>query len=203
LRQHLIEEIQEMDSFDARLRNLGRREGTSMADNKRKVFVVHGRNEAAKKAVFDLLRALDLSPLEWGQVTRATGSGSPFIFDILEKGFEIAQAIVVVLTPDESVEMRPELRREEADNWPRHQPRLNVLFEAGMAFMRDRKRTILVEFGPMTEASDLSGIHTLRVRRGQGVAIRQELAERLKSAGCEVNTAGQDWLTAGDFDAGL
>jgi predicted nucleotide-binding protein len=106
-----------------------------------------------------------------------------------------------VLTPDELVEMRPELRGEEGDETPRYQPRPNVLFEAGMAFMRDRSRTILVEFGPMVQASDLGGVHALRVHRGQDAAIRKQLADRLVKAGCAASTAGQDWLSAGDFDA--
>jgi hypothetical protein len=32
---------------------------------------------------------------------------------------------------------------------------------------------------------------------------RQELAQRLESAGCPVNLDGIDWHTAGDFDAAL
>ena len=76
-----------------------------------------------------------------------------------------------------------------------------MLFEAGMAFMRDRSRTILLEFGSMVQASDLSGVHALRVRRGQGAIIRKQLADRLVTAGCAVSTAGQDLLNAGDFDA--
>jgi hypothetical protein len=117
LRQHLIEEIQEMGSersLEERMenptRNLERPEKSSVSDP-RKVFVVHGRNDAARKAVFDLLLALKLWPLEWNEVASETGTGAPYIFEILQKGFEIAQAIVVVLTPDELVEMRPELQR--------------------------------------------------------------------------------------------
>jgi predicted nucleotide-binding protein len=177
-----------------------RLEHTKMSDP-RKVFVVHGRNDKARRAVFDLLRALDLWPLEWNEVASETGTGSPFIFEILQKGFEIAQAIVVILTPDELVEMRAELQNDDGDKAPRYQPRPNVLFEAGMAFMRDRSRTVLLEFGRMVQASDLSGVHALRVQKGQSTAIRKQLADRLISAGCAVSTAGQDWLNAGDFDA--
>src|SRR4051794_10064866 len=104
----------------------------------RAVFVVHGRNLAARKAVFNFLRAIELRPLEWGVVAGQTGSAAPFVFEILERGFELAQAVIIILTPDEEVTLRPMLRgAEPGDAKTRLQPRPNVLFEAGMAFMRD------------------------------------------------------------------
>jgi predicted nucleotide-binding protein len=134
----------------------------------RNVFVVYGRNELARKAVFDLLRALNLRPLEWDEIAAKAGP-APFIFEVLQKGFEIAQAVLVVLTPDELARLRPELVSEQGDRVGRYQPRPNVLFEAGMAFMRDRNRTFLVELDTSIQAihSDLSGIHTLRMGHGE------------------------------------
>jgi hypothetical protein len=173
-----------------------------MADP-RKVFVVYGRNDAARRAVVDFLRSVHLWPLEWHEVALETGSASPFIYEILEKGFEIAQAIVVILTPDEIVELRPALRSQEDDHRTRYQPRPNVLFEAGMAFMRDRKRTILLEFGSIAQASDLNGIHTLRVSKPVGPEFRSLLLDGLEAAGCAASRKGQDWLTAGNFEAGF
>jgi Single Cache domain 2 len=41
----------------------------------------------------------------------------------------------------------------------------------------------------MVKASDLSGVHALRVRRGQGTAIRKQLADGLVSAGCAASAA--------------
>jgi CAP12/Pycsar effector protein, TIR domain len=171
-----------------------------MADP-RKVFVVHGRNDAARKAVVDFLLSIHLWPLEWHEVAHETGNASPFIYEILEKGFEIAQAIIVILTPDEIVELQPALRTEEDDGRQRYQPRPNVLFEAGMAFMRDRNRTILLEFGSIAQASDLHGIHALRVARSAGAEFRSILADRLETAGCTPSRKGQNWLTAGNFEA--
>jgi predicted nucleotide-binding protein len=43
------------------------REAAQLAQtpDKRRVFVVHGRNILARDAVFELLRAIDLYPIEW------------------------------------------------------------------------------------------------------------------------------------------
>jgi hypothetical protein len=41
------------------------------------------------------------------------------------------------------------------------------------------------------------------VRLSQGAECRKDLAQRLERAGCEVNMAGTDWLSAGDFDGAL
>lgn len=77
------------------------------------------------------------------------------------------------------------------------QPRANVLFEAGIAMGRAPERTILVEIGRIRPFSDVAGMHT--VRMDGSTPRRQELAARLRDAGCEVNLDGTDWHTAGDF----
>jgi predicted nucleotide-binding protein len=50
----------------------------------RKVFVIHGRNEPARRGLFDFLRALGLEPIEWSQAIAMTGQGSPYIGDVLD-----------------------------------------------------------------------------------------------------------------------
>src|SRR5947207_9195788 len=104
------------------------------ARRRRNVFVVHGRNLQAKQAMFDFLRAIDLNPMEWGQARAATGRPTPSIGEILDAAFNIAQAFVVLLTPDEVVTLRPEYADGlgDADLSPSVQSRPNVLFEAGM-----------------------------------------------------------------------
>lgn len=165
------------------------------------MFVVYGRNLAARNAAFDFLRGIGLRPLAWDVVAGQTGSGAPFVFEILERGFEVARAVLVVLTPDEEVTLRAVLRTEPGDAKPRYQPRPNVLFEAGMAFMRNRSRTILLDFGSTDMLSDLHGVHALRVRPGAGAEMRKQLADRLRTAGCPASTEGSDWMSAGNFDA--
>ena len=43
----------------------------------REVFVVHGRNQEARRAMFEFLRAIGLYPLEWIEAVRATGKPMP------------------------------------------------------------------------------------------------------------------------------
>ncbi|MFZ1007623.1 MAG: hypothetical protein WAN65_12350, partial [Candidatus Sulfotelmatobacter sp.] len=51
---------------------------SSQSSDSRKVFVVYGRNIAARDAMFAFLRALDLDPLEWSAIVHETGKASPF-----------------------------------------------------------------------------------------------------------------------------
>lgn len=168
----------------------------------RAVFVVHGRNLNARDAVFNFLRAIDLKPLEWDAIA-AQVAGSPNIFEVLQHGFALAQAVIIILTPDEEVSLWRSLRVEERDARTRVQPRPNVLFEAGMAFMLDRKRTILLDFACRDLLSDLHGMLAIEVTSGGGAVLRQRLASRLSTAGCPVSTQGSNWLTSGDFEGAL
>lgn len=167
--------------------------------NERKVFVVHGRNSAARNGVFAFLRALGLQPMEWEQAIKITGEGSPYIGTVLDHAFSAAQAIVVLLTPDEITYLRSEYAHGEDDpeTQPSAQARPNVLFEAGMAIGRNTQRTILVELGKVREFSDVSGRHAVRL--SNDAEKRTALAERLRTAGCTVDTSGADWLSAGDL----
>ena len=170
----------------------------------RVVFVVHGRNLVSRDALFDFLRAIDLHPLEWSEAVRAAGRPSPYIGEILDGAFSRAQAVVVLLTPDDDARLRQQLW--EASESPHEtvaagQARPNVLFEAGMAMGRDERRTVLVELGSLRPFSDIAGRHTIRLDNSS--QRRQELAQRLQQSGCSVSLEGTDWHSAGDFEAAL
>jgi predicted nucleotide-binding protein len=167
----------------------------------RSVFVVHGRNEELRRAMFDFLRAIGLSPIEWSRAVSMTGTGSPYIGDVLDAAFAQAKAVVVLLTPDEVAYLQPAYgsHSDDPETQPEPQARPNVLFEAGMAFGRQPKHTILVEVGTMRPFSDVTGRNVIRMTND--MAKRQELANRLATAGCNVNVTGVDWHTAGDFTA--
>ena len=170
----------------------------------REVFVVHGRNLAARDALFEFLRALDLHPLEWAEAVSATGKPSPYIGEILDAVFSRAHAVVVLFTPDDEARLKRELRRDSDPTYETEltgQARPNVLFEAGMAMSRSQYRTVLVELGDLRPFSDLGGRHTIRL--DDSSQRRQDLAQRLEAAGCPVNSTGTDWHTAGDFDNAL
>jgi hypothetical protein len=163
------------------------------------VFVVHGRNESLRKSMFDFLRSIGLKPVEWTQAVELTGDGSPYVGQVLDAAFEHAQAVVVLLTPDEVAYMRPDIAADPLDpeTQPAMQARPNVLFEAGMAFGHNAKHTVLVEVGTMRAFSDVGGRHLVRLTNE--VKQRQALAQRLKTAGCSVDISGTDWHTVGDF----
>jgi predicted nucleotide-binding protein len=114
-----------------------------------------------------------------------TGKGAPYIGEILDAAFAAAQAIVVLMTPDEIAYLRTDYANGEDDPelTPSAQARPNVLFEAGMALGRCPDRTILVEFGKVRPFSDVGGRHALRL--DGGAESRKNLAERLATVPAE------------------
>lgn len=170
-----------------------------MENKRRQVFVVHGRNRSARDAMFEFLRSLDLQPIEWTTAISLTGKASPYIGEILDVALGQAQAIVVLMTPDEITYLRGEYAdgEDDAQTQAAAQARPNVLFEAGMAMGRNPERTVLVELGQIRPFSDVAGRHALKLSNSP--ESRRSLAGRLKTAGCAVDDSGADWLTAGNF----
>lgn len=163
------------------------------------VFVIHGRNEGARNSIFQFLRSLGLSPLEWNHAVRKTGSASPYTGDVVDEALGDAQAIVALLTPDDEAQLKEKFREpDENEELPRGQPRPNVIFEAGMAMGRKQARTVIIELGDLRGFSDIRGRHTIRLDDSK--EKRNDLAERLETAGCEVDRTGQDWLNVGSFE---
>ena len=166
----------------------------------RKVFVIHGRNELARKAVFDQIRTFGLEPIEWSEARKGTGQSTPNIQSILDYAFNAAQACVVLLTPDEEVQLRPEYGTEkdkQVELEPGGQARPNVLWEGGMAYGRDPGKTVIVEIGSLRPFTDISGLHTIRLD-GSPASVKL-LADSLELAGCPVNLKGTDWMDTEDW----
>jgi predicted nucleotide-binding protein len=189
-------------------RSAGRRGGGKKAASRerpsrrsaRRVAVVHGRDTAQKKSMFRFLRAIGLSPIEWTEAVKATKKASPYIGEVLDKAFEQAGAVVVLLTPDDVAQLRPQFRKKGDPDYEATltgQARPNVLFEAGMAFGRHPASTILVEIGDLRPFSDVGGRHVVRLN--DHAESRRDLANRLEAAGCDVNLDGSEWLSEGEF----
>jgi predicted nucleotide-binding protein len=173
-------------------------------EGSRVVFVVHGRNRAARDALFSFLRSLNLEPLEWVEAVAATAKTMPYIGDILTAAFNIAQAVVVLMTADDLAHLKQAFQQPgdpDHETQPTGQARPNVLFEAGMAVGRNEDRTVLVELGNLRPFSDIGGRHVVRLNNS--TERRQELALRLQAAGCPVRLTGVDWHTTGDFNAAI
>lgn len=168
----------------------------------RQVFVIHGRNESARAGLFTFLRSIGLQPIEWSQAIGMTQKASPYIGEVLDAAFCAAQAIVVLETPDDIAYLHPSLTHSsDLECNPMPQPRPNVLFEAGMAMGRDPHRTVIVELGQVRVFSDIHGRHVVRL--DNSVKKRQDLADRLTTAGCSVDLSGRDWHEAGNLQPPL
>ena len=177
---------------------------TSSPTNAREVFVVHGRNEAAREALFAFLHSIDLRPLEWPEIVRSTEKPAPYIGQALDAAFAGAHAVVVFMTPDDEARLSDAFKNDSDPQYEAEltgQARANVLFEAGMAMGRNEEQTILVELGDLRPFSDIGGRHVIRL--DDSPKQRQALAQRLADAGCAVNLQGDSWHTAGNFMAAL
>jgi predicted nucleotide-binding protein len=167
-------------------------------DIKKSVFVVFGRNKDAYDGMCDFLRALGLIVIEWEQAKQMTGEGAPFVGRILEAGFKRANAIIVLLTGDDEGRLREAYRKEHDEAYEgvyTPQPRQNQIFEAGYAFGKFPKHTILVQFGHIRPFSDISGRY---IPHFTGTAEdRNALRNSLVTVGCTVNDKGTAWLQAG------
>jgi predicted nucleotide-binding protein len=168
---------------------------------KRNVFVVYGRDVNAKRGIFQFLRAIGLNPIDFLRAVESTGKAAPYIGEVLEAAFKQAQAVLVLMTPDDEVQLREDFRTSEDEAFESQltgQPRPNVIFEAGMALGLFPDRTVLVELGKIRPISDLSGRHVVRLNNSS--QARQTLAKRLEQAGCSVDLDGVDWHDEGSFD---
>ncbi|MGE0583340.1 MAG: TIR domain-containing protein [Steroidobacteraceae bacterium] len=180
--------------------NGGRRKSKSPG---KVVWIVHGRDDKLRRAMFDFVRSLGLEPLEWSSAVKATRKGSPYPGEVLDKAFLRASAVIVLLTPDDEAQLRRVHWRAGEEAYEKRlmgQARPNVLFEAGMAFGTHPAQTVIVEIGKCRPFTDTHG--RLVVRMNDTAPKRKELADRLAAAGCTVDiTSSNAWMEAGDFSS--
>lgn len=165
------------------------------------VFVVHGRDRKLTDAVYQLLGALGLKPLEWGHAIKAAQGANPFVSDAVQKILEKAQAIVVLLTPDDLVQLKPQFvdpkREKHTEGKPRGQSRPNVIFEAGLAIGAHHAKTLIVQVGDVKPFTDIGGMHILHL--SDSAASRNDFAKRLGKLGCKLDQDGDHWLRTGEL----
>ncbi|WP_054048482.1 TIR domain-containing protein [Alloactinosynnema sp. L-07] len=176
----------------------GVRQKATRADERR-VFVVHGRDKRARRALYDFLRAINLQPIEWPAALGLTGQGAPYIGQVLDAVLATKVPVIVFQTPDDVAYLKVEHADddEDLDVRPAGQARPNVLFEAGMAMALCPDRTLFVEFGKVRPFTDLGGRNVVRLF--DSPQRRTLLGRRLADIGCPVDDSGTDWLTAGDL----
>lgn len=168
--------------------------------NPRRVFIIHGRNLNAAVELARFVRALGLEPLDFDEL-RAEMGGTPTVADIVTEGMKRCQGVIALFTGDEWAALRPEHRgpNDKGEAIQRWQARPNVIFEAGMAFARDRKRVVFVQFGDVDLFTDVAGVHVLRPTNAESGA-RHTLRNTLRAMGCPVNESAA-WMTEGDFES--
>jgi len=137
-----------------------------MPSSRDKVFIVSGRDRTAYEAVSELLVALGVEPVSWKEATAVAKKNNPTFGQILDTGFKLSSAVIVLLTPDEHAVLRTELRKptdggDRNKTGPVGQPRPNVLYELGYAMRASRNKTIVVLFGGCRVPSDMYGLHTI------------------------------------------
>lgn len=155
---------------------------TARHDGPPRVFVVQGRDREVADQVLHFLRGVQLIPLEWGEVKDKCALHATTM-DIVRKGLEIAQIIVVILSGDDLAMLQTELQKDEdseQERKPTPQPRQNVLLEAGMALGMARERTVLVRTNKLREISDLSGINWITMKGDEDA--REDFTNALKKA---------------------
>lgn len=178
---------------------------TNIMPDPRKVFVVYGRNRKAYEAMVLFLQAIGLEAIDFYELKTRVG-GSAFVGNIVRKGMDEAQAVIVLYTPDEYASLHPHLcdqhdSEQEKNRW---QPRQNVILEAGMALAISEERTILVVFGNVSLPSDLHGRHYVRLSNSSN--SREQLRALLagSAVGCSVDfskTTLHNTALAGDFES--
>jgi predicted nucleotide-binding protein len=167
--------------------------------DKRSVFIVSGRDTEATSALVQVLRAMNLRIVEWAHAVIRTGVPNPYTGDVVATGLRMADAAIVVITPDDMVRLRPDLLYDddgETERTIRGQARPNVIYEAGYADALGLNRTLIIEIGQSKPFSDIAGRNTLRYDGSP--AKRNSLAQRLRLAGVEPDTDGDEWLIVGD-----
>ena len=137
----------------------------------RKVFVVHGHDEAAKEAVARFLHKIDLQPI----ILHEQSSGGRTIIEKIEF-YGAVDFAVVLLTPDDVGAARTD-RAKLNDR-----ARQNVIFELGYFISRlGRERVCALKKGNVEVLSDFAGV--VYTTMDDGGAWRLKLAQEIDAAG--------------------
>jgi len=145
----------------------------------RKVFVVHGHDEAAKEATARFLEKVDLEPI----ILHEQGSGGRTIIEKFEKYSGDVGFAVILLTPDDlgAARKEPEKKRPRA--------RQNVVLEMGYFMGRLRRnRVCALHKGGVELPSDIQGV--IYVEMDEKGAWRTKLAQELVQAKYAIKLEG-------------
>ena len=145
----------------------------------KKIFVVHGHDEAAKEATARFLEKLDLDPV----ILHEQASGGRTIIEKFEKYSNDVGFAIVLLTPDDL----GTLKTEPAEFQPR--ARQNVVLELGYFLGKlTRNRVCALHKGGIELPSDIQGV--IYVEMDDAGAWKSKLAQELVQANYPINLQG-------------
>lgn len=147
----------------------------NLKTNTRKIFVVHGHDEAANESVARFLAKLDLEPVI---LHEQTNEGKTVIEKFEHHSNDVGFA-VVLLTPDDvgSVKTNQEILHPRA--------RQNVIFELGYFFAKLGRKNVCALYKDIELPSDFSGV--LYISMAAGGVWKYQLAKEMKQAGLDVD----------------
>ncbi len=180
--------------------------------DRKNVLVIFGRDQKLTGDIFRFLHKIGLRPV------KPQDSFSGDVLDphkALQAAINTSCAIVILLTGEDEAQRRYILNDDSEDQaklqhrwyiidddgdeewWPSPQPRLNVLFGAGVAFATRPRNTILVKRGHLKPCSYFAGRRCVEL--GDTLERRYAFIEMLRSVGCAVDLSSNEWIDVGDF----
>jgi predicted nucleotide-binding protein len=156
-----------------------KRSGVVMPDDAG-VFIVHGHDKAARDAVENFIRKLDLEPI---MLVDQTSRGSTVI-EKFERESSRAHFAVVLLTPDDVGCAKDKYDKEKVQAlMPR--ARQNVVLELGFFYAKlGRGKVAALQKGQVEKPSDVHGIVYISM---DGAEWQIQLAKEMRSAGLNVD----------------
>lgn len=143
----------------------------ALVENSKKVFIVHGHDEAAKLAVSRFLERIELIPV----VLHEQANASMTIIEKFEANCDV-QFAVILLTPDDICTQK--------DGGEAYRARQNVIFELGFFVGRiGRKKVCALKKNDVEINSDIHGV--TYVPMDDAGAWKMDLARELNHAGID------------------
>jgi predicted nucleotide-binding protein len=148
--------------------------------NKPRVFVIHGRNDGVRDRIELILQRIGAEPMTLRKLPK---QGAQTLIEVLEQNLPQADAVVVLMTPDD------EGRLKDSNEPLIARARENVVAEAGYALIAKRERSLITSLGGVSVPSDFGGIHRIDAER-MNERVQMQLAKRLFDMGLRINLEG-------------
>lgn len=155
--------------------------------DKKKVFIVHGHNDALKTKVARVVEKMGLRAI----ILHEQEDYGKTVIEKFEENAEDIGFAIILLTADDLAVSHADLEKEDKEKdykaTYRNRARQNVIFEMGFFVGKlDRAHVFELQEDGLEEPSDLKGIIYTPVDKED--MWRFKLAKRLKAVGYEVNT---------------